>query len=124
MQDALLMRGLESARNLVASRTALRQATGVSVWRSKYSMTRKSISTSVFRASSAARPIVKGADVRLVRRSDGARFSLEAVACLQIVRELLRQHFDRYRPVEPCIARLVDLTHSTGANQRRDLIVA
>ena len=127
MQDALLMRGLECARNLggqpdgLCDRQRATQRLALEVLHDQ----KVDLLVSIPGELRAAAPdIVKGADVRVVQRSDGARFSLEAVACLQIVRELLRQHFDRDRPVEPCIARLVDLTHSTGANQRRDLIVA
>jgi len=58
----------------------------------------------------------------MVERGDGARFSLETVARDWIGGDVRREYFDRDRPIEPRVARLVDFAHSPGADPHRELV--
>ena len=62
------------------------------------------------------------ADVRVRELRDGARFAVESIAQLGIHRQRARQHFDRHRSVQPCVARSIDFAHSAGADGREDLV--
>jgi hypothetical protein len=66
--------------------------------------------------------IVDGADVRIVERRNRARFVFEALSRLGIVGQRPNQHFDRDRPVEPRVARAVDLPHPARAKRRQNLV--
>ena len=71
-----------------------------------------------------AADVVHHADVRMGERGYGARLTLEAQASFGICGEILRQHFDGDRPIEPRVAGLVDLAHAAGAERRLKLIRA
>ena len=68
--------------------------------------------------------VVQRADVRMVERRDGARFALEALAELGIGGECVGQDLDRDDAIEPRVARLVDLAHAAGADEREDFVGA
>src|SRR5947199_2899958 len=52
---------------------------------------------------------------------DGARLALEACFSIRILGQMRREHLDRDRALEPRVARLVHLTHASGAQQTDDL---
>ena len=52
---------------------------------------------------------------------NGARVTLETLAQLRLIREMLGQYFNRDRPFQACVAGLVDLAHAACANRRKDL---
>src|SRR5262245_15321947 len=60
--------------------------------------------------------------MRVVQGGNGPRLAAEALLTVRIVRETLRQHFDRHEAIEPRIARLVDLSHTTGSEETEQLI--
>jgi len=60
--------------------------------------------------------VVERADVRVIERRDRARLAVEALAQLRICGEGLGQHLDGDRPIEPRIARPIDLAHPAGAD--------
>jgi len=53
--------------------------------------------------------VVQRADVGMIEGRNGARLALEALPSLPVGGHVRRQHLDGDRPVEPGIARLVDL---------------
>ncbi len=63
-------------------------------------------------------------DVWMGERSDGLRFAFEALAPPQIVRERLRQHFDRNVTPEARVPRAIDLAHAARADGRDDFVGA
>jgi len=66
--------------------------------------------------------VMKRADMRVVELGDGFRLALETRLSRRVSRELRRQHLDGDAPVEPRVLRLVDLSHSSSAQRREDLI--
>ena len=66
--------------------------------------------------------VVDAADMRMVERRYGAGFALEPTARIGICGQLVRQHFDRYGPIEPGIVRPIHLTHAAGAEGRQNLV--
>ena len=67
---------------------------------------------------------VNRADVGMIQRGEHARFALEPRAPLSIARERGWQNLDGDLAAEFGIARAIDLTHATGAEQRQDPIRA
>src|SRR5437879_3668620 len=63
-----------------------------------------------------------GAVVGMLQRRDSTRFTVEALAQLRIGGELRWQDLDRDRPIEPRVARAVDLAHAAGSERRDDLV--
>jgi hypothetical protein len=57
------------------------------------------------------------ADVRVRQPRDGARFLLEPPPAIRIRPREVGEHFDRDNPIEPGIARTIDLSHTTRAEQ-------
>src|SRR5438128_4289970 len=62
------------------------------------------------------------ADVWMLQRRDSTRFTVEALAQLRIGGELRWQDLDRDRPIEPRVARAVDLAHAAGSERRDNLV--
>jgi hypothetical protein len=60
--------------------------------------------------------IVNGADVGMVQRRRGARFALEALERLRILRHLFRKELERDHAAEPRVLGFVDRTHPSGPN--------
>jgi hypothetical protein len=60
--------------------------------------------------------------VRVIQRRDRARFAIEPLAQLRVGGELRRQHLDRDDPIEPGVARAIDLTHAARPKRRDNLI--
>jgi hypothetical protein len=60
----------------------------------------------------------------MVERCKHLRFTLEARQSLGIVREPIRQDFERYVAPEFHIARPIYLAHPAGANRREDFVRA
>ncbi len=67
--------------------------------------------------------VVDGGHIRMVQRGSGLRFAREALHAVRVRRELSGQDFQRDGPVQPWIAREVDLSHSPRTEQRQNLIV-
>ena len=67
--------------------------------------------------------VVQRADVRMIQAGNRAGFSFEARQRVR-VRRRGAENLDRDRPAEACVARLVDLAHSAGADQVLDLVGA
>ena len=59
--------------------------------------------------------VVNGADVGMVQRGCGARFALEALASLGILRQFFGKELQRNAAAEALIFRLVDHAHSAAA---------
>src|SRR5262249_49905310 len=53
---------------------------------------------------------------------DGLRLAFETLLRLGAVRKVRREDLDRDRPLEPRVARLVDLAHASGADRGQDLV--
>ncbi len=66
--------------------------------------------------------VVQRADVRMVERRHRARFALEPLAPLHIVRQRSRQYLDGDGSIEARVARFVDLAHPARAERREDLV--
>src|SRR5262249_54060958 len=66
--------------------------------------------------------VVERADVRVRELRDRLGFSLETLADLLALGEMLGQHLDRDRSLEPRVPSLVDLSHSASADRRDDLV--
>ena len=62
--------------------------------------------------------------MRVRELRDRLRLALEPLPDLGRRREMRRQHLDRDRPLEPRVARLVDLAHPARADRREDLVGA
>jgi hypothetical protein len=72
--------------------------------------------------SSLRADVVDGDDVGVGQGGDGARLFLEAPGELFVAREPLGKHLDRDLAAESRVARPIDLAHSSGAEQRQDLV--
>ena len=59
-------------------------------------------------------------DVRMVQGRGRARLLLEPREPIRIRGELFGQHLDRHLAAEPCVARPIDLSHSSGAERGDD----
>ena len=68
--------------------------------------------------------VVDGDDAGSVEGGGGARLLLQPRHPIGIAREQRRQDLDRDVAVQPRIARLVDLAHAAGAQQRQDFVGA
>ena len=68
--------------------------------------------------------VVDHRDVGVAERCEHTRLPLETRETLWVGREGMRQNLDRDLPSEPRVARAVDLSHSTGAEQPHDLEAA
>jgi hypothetical protein len=66
--------------------------------------------------------VVQRADVRMREARHRARLPLEPFAQIGAVGCPGGQHFDRDIPVEPRVARAVDLPHAARAERREDLV--
>src|SRR5207237_10632217 len=66
--------------------------------------------------------LVNRHDVRMVERGRGARFALESRASIGIGGERLRQNLDRDVASELPVSRAIPVAHSTGADERSDLV--
>ena len=62
--------------------------------------------------------VVKGADIGMIQRRDGAGFTLEPLT------EPRARNLDRHTPVQARIAGPVDFAHAAGADRRHDLVGA
>jgi hypothetical protein len=62
------------------------------------------------------------ADVRVIQRREDLGFALEAGQPVGVVREQLREHFQRDIAIELGVARAVDLTHAAATKRGDDLI--
>ena len=68
--------------------------------------------------------IVDRADVGMLKRRDGPRFSLEPFARRSGSDEILREHFDRNVSIKAGIVRTINLAHAAFAYRRNDVIWA
>lgn len=68
--------------------------------------------------------VVEGADVGVVELRERRRLPLEALPPLGAFSEVLSQNLDGDRSLEPSVAGLVDLPHSTSSNESEDLVRA
>ena len=66
--------------------------------------------------------LVNRDDVRMIERRGGARFALESRASIGIGGERLRQNLDRDVASELRVSRAIHVAHSTGADERSDLV--
>ena len=66
--------------------------------------------------------VVKRADVRMVQRGDALRLALETLTKKRVARQRWRQHFNGNDPVEPGVARPVDLAHAARPERREDFV--
>jgi hypothetical protein len=62
------------------------------------------------------------ADVRMIERGDSARFAIESFSAAGVDGEFLRQHLDRYDPIQTPVVCLIHLAHAAGSNQPENLI--
>ena len=68
--------------------------------------------------------VVQGADVGVIQRGDGSRFTVEALLGLSVVRQVRRQDLDRDGAVQPRVARAIHFAHAPCAHRRDDLVGA
>ncbi len=68
--------------------------------------------------------VVEDTDVRMIQAGDGARFALETLPRVGIVRQVFRQNLDSYGAVEPGVAGAVNLAHATGAEGGKNFVGA
>ena len=68
--------------------------------------------------------VVQRADVGVIQRGNRLRLAIEPRPGDVICGECRRQDLERYRPVEPRIARLVDLAHAAGTQGLDDFVGA
>ena len=66
--------------------------------------------------------VIDGDDGRMVERGGGARFALEASEAFGVAGDVRREQFQRDKPIEPRVARLVDLAHSACPKRSDDFI--
>jgi hypothetical protein len=66
--------------------------------------------------------VVQRADVRVVQRRHGARLAFEALACVDIARDVGGQHLDRDGAIETGVARFVHVAHAAGADVRDECV--
>ena len=66
--------------------------------------------------------VVEGADVRMLKRGDGARFALEPLTEIGVGGERSGQDLDGDEAIEPDVAGLVDLAHAAGSQRAQDFI--
>ena len=65
---------------------------------------------------------VNGGNVGVIERRDNAGFLLESGQPVGVPRDVRGQHLDGDGRGPACVARAVDLTHSTGAERREDFV--
>ena len=58
----------------------------------------------------------------MVQVRDGARLASETLSTRGSARTLAQQDLDGDRSIEPRVARLIDLAHAAGAEQRLNLV--
>ena len=68
--------------------------------------------------------VIERADVGMIELRDDARFPMEALAELRVGGELVGLDFDRDNPIQPRIARAIDLAHAAGGVKTLDPIRA
>jgi len=68
--------------------------------------------------------VVQRTDVGVVETRNRFRLALEACAKRGIAGNMSRKYFDRNRPAQARVGRLIDLAHSTGADTRDDFVRA
>ena len=61
-------------------------------------------------------------DVGVIERRGRARLLLETAQAIRVLREQCRQDLDRHFPPQARVLRAIDLTHSSSANRREDLV--
>ena len=66
---------------------------------------------------------MEGGDVRMVQRGEELSFALEALHPLRILRERLRQYFDRFLALQLPIGGAIDLNHAAHTESLDDLVV-
>jgi hypothetical protein len=67
--------------------------------------------------------IVNRADVGMILRGGGLRFSLETREGLRVFSDVVRQEFQRYETVEANVLGFIDHAHATAAEAFHDAIV-
>ncbi len=68
--------------------------------------------------------VVERADVRMVQARDDARFTLEPLPAVRIVRQMFRQCLDRDRAVQARIDSAIHLAHAACADERLQIVGA
>jgi hypothetical protein len=68
--------------------------------------------------------VVEGADVRMLKRGDGARLALEPLSEIGIGGERRGEDLDGDEAIEPDVPRLVHLAHAAGSQRAQDFIRA
>ena len=68
--------------------------------------------------------VVNSGDIRMIQRGRRAGFTLEALHPIRVPCQVPRENLERDGPIEPRVAREINLTHAAGAKQGHDLIVA
>ena len=84
-----------------------------SVSPSRYSITRKSIGPSA--------DVIQGTDIRMVQAGNRPCLSFKSLPQISSLRQMSRQNLDRYRPIQPSISSLINLSHPAGPNTPRTL---
>jgi hypothetical protein len=111
MDDPLLVRGLQRFRHLLRYVQRFLQRNG-----SGGDSVGKSRALDVFHDEVIRPDIMESANVRMVERSDGSRFALEALA------ELLGGDLDCNDAIQARVASFVHFTHATFAYGADDLV--
>ena len=68
--------------------------------------------------------IVDGADIGVVERRGGPRFTLKPLQRLRRRRDPVRQHFDRHHPFETRVRGPIHFAHPSGAEGADDFVGA
>ena len=68
--------------------------------------------------------IVDSKKIRVVDRTQKARFVFEAIEAIGVTSKCGRKNLDRNRTIEPCIAGAVHLPHPTGTQGGEDFVGA
>lgn len=66
--------------------------------------------------------VVDGHDVGMIQGGSGAGFAKQALAAVLVRGGVAWQHLNGDGPLEASVVALVDLTHSAGAQQRKDFM--
>ena len=66
--------------------------------------------------------IVQRADTRMIERGDQSRLALEPHLEHGVRGEAWREDLDRHRPIEPGVARAIDLAHPARAGDCENLV--
>ena len=68
--------------------------------------------------------VVERGDMRMSQRRNRPRLALEPGSRFGLIRQVIDQDLDRDGSIESRIVGLEDLSHSPGADERQDLVVA